>query len=131
MLRSLKIGALVAGLLLLAQPSWAQRFVYRPRAVIVNPYWGWGPAWYGYGWYGPWGPSYVTQPALGEVKLLTHMKDALVYVDGGYSGLAGKLKHFDMSPGNHNVELRDPAGKVLFQQQVQVIRGKTTEIHVD
>jgi hypothetical protein len=59
------------------------------------------------------------------------MKDALVYVDGGYAGTAGKLKHFDLSPGNHNIELRDTTGQSLFHQQVQVIRDKTTEIHVD
>jgi hypothetical protein len=59
------------------------------------------------------------------------MKDASVYVDGGYAGVAGKLKHFDLSPGNHNIELRDTAGQSLFHQQIQVIRDKTTEIHVD
>ena len=62
---------------------------------------------------------------------MTHFKDASVYVDGGYAGVASKLKHFDLSPGNHNVELRDTAGKTLFQEQVQIIRGKTTEVHVD
>ena len=134
MLRSLKMAAAVGSFLLMAQPSWAQRFVFRPRPVIVAPYYGVGPGWYGYyGWYGPaWGPAYVMAYAqTGEVKLITHMKDARVYVDGGYAGLAGKLKHFDLSPGNHNIELRDSAGRNLFHQQVQVIRDKTTEIHVD
>jgi hypothetical protein len=137
MLRSFTITAALGSLLLVSQPSWAQRFVFRPlppRPVIVQPYYGWGPGWYGYdGWYGPyWGPAYVvpSRPT-GEVKLITHMKDALVYVDGGYAGTAHKLKHFDLSPGNHNVELRDSTGRRLFQQQVQVIRGRTTEIHVD
>ena len=135
MLRSLKIAAAVGAFLVMAQPSWAQRLVIRPvpRRVIVAPYYGLGPGWYGYGWYGPgWGPAYVMPYAqTGEVKLITHMKDARVYVDGGYAGLAGKLKHFDLAPGNHNIELRDSAGRNLFHQQVQVIRAKTTEIHVD
>ena len=132
MFRSLKIATAVGAFLLMAQPSWAQRFVIRPvpRRVIVAPYYGLGPGWYGYyPWYGP---AYAMPYAkTGEVKLITHMKEARVYVDGGYAGLAGKLKHFDLQPGNHNIELRDSAGRNLFHQQVQVIRAKTTEIHVD
>ena len=130
MLRSLTITTALGALLLVAQPSWAQRIIVR-RPVIVRPYYGWGPGWYG--WYDPWwGPAYVVPSRpVGEVKLVTHMKDALVYVDGGYAGTAGKLKHFDLSPGNHNIELRDTTGQSLFHQQVQVIRDKTTEIHVD
>jgi hypothetical protein len=135
MLRSLKIATVVGAFLLMAQPSWAQRLVFRPfpRPVIVAPYYGFGPGWYGYYPYGSaWGPAYVMPYAqTGEVKLITHMKDARVYVDGGYSGLAGKLKHFDLVPGNHNIELRDSAGRNLFHEQVQVIRARTTEIHVD
>ena len=130
MLRSLTITTALGSLLLVAQPSWAQRFVVR-GPVIVRPYYGWGPGWYG--WYGPWyGPAYVvpSRPT-GEIKLVTHMKEASVYVDGGYAGVAGKLKHFDLLPGNHNIELRDTAGQTLFHQQVQVIRDKTTEVHVD
>jgi hypothetical protein len=133
MFRSLKIATAIGAFLLMAQPSWAQRLVFRPvpRPVIVAPYYGFGPGWYG--WYGPaWGPSYVMPYAqTGEVKLITHMKEARVYVDGGYAGLAGKLKHFDLSPGNHNLELRDSTGRNLFHEQVQVIRGRTAEIHVD
>ena len=133
MVRFLKITAALGVFFLLAQPSFAQRFRARvvPRAVIVRPYYGWGPGWYG--WYDPWwGPAYVAPRAnTGEIKLVTHMKDAQVYVDGGYAGLAGKLKHFDLSPGNHNIELRDSTGQKLFQEQVQVIRDKTTEIRVD
>ena len=102
--------------------------------MIVRPSYRYG--WYGgyYSpWWGPsWGPAYVVpQSNVGEVKLVTHMKEALVYVDGGYAGYAGKLKHFDLTPGNHNIELRDASGQVLFHQQVQVIRDKTAEIHVD
>lgn len=133
MLKSLGITAALGAVLMFALPSPAsaqRRFFRGPRAVVVAPGWGWGPGWYG-GWYDPWwGPAYV-EPTTGEVKIVTHLKESQVYVDGGYAGTAGKLKHFDLSPGNHNIELRDPAGKTLFQQQVQIIRGKTAEIHVD
>lgn len=136
MLKTLGITAALGALLMFAMPSSAsaqRRWGFRgPRAVVVAPGWGWGPGWYGY--YGPyWGPygyGYAV-PNTGEVKIVTHLKEAPVYVDGGFAGTAGKLKHFDLSPGNHSIEVRDPAGKTLFQQQIQVIRGKTAEIHVD
>jgi hypothetical protein len=136
MLKTLTIAAVLGGSLMLAQPSWAQRYVFRrPGPVVVvrpYPYYGFGPWYGGYGWYNPWsGRAYAVAPATGEVKIVTHMKDALVYVDGGYAGLAGKLKHFDLSPGSHNVELRDSAGTTIFKEHIQVIRDKTTEIHVD
>jgi hypothetical protein len=65
---------------------------------------------------------------MGEVKIDTPAKDALVYVDGGYAGLSGKLRHFHLTPGTHDIELRDPSGKAFFQEHVQVIAGKTIDI---
>ena len=84
--------------------------------------------------YGYWGPSplygsqvIVVPPATGELKIKTNDKDARVYVDGGYLGVARKLKSFDMRPGNHEVELRDARGTVLFSERVAIVPGRTTE----
>jgi hypothetical protein len=124
----------VAALVAMAQPASAQRFIYR-RPVIVAPYspyygYGWyGPSWYGPGWY-PYGRAYVLppRPATGEVKIVTKIKGDSIYVDGGFAGVTGKLKHFDLSPGNHDIEVRDPGGRTIFQERVQVIRDRTIEI---
>jgi hypothetical protein len=90
-------------------------------------YWGWGPGYYGYGYgYGE-GPG----SAIGHVKLDLQAKDALVYVDGGYAGLSGKLKNFPLKAGNHNIELRDPSGHTFYQESVNVIGGRTVDIHAD
>jgi hypothetical protein len=62
------------------------------------------------------------------VKLENVAKDALVYVDGGYAGTAGKLKKFALRTGSHNVELRDPSGHVFHQEKIEVLPGKTLEI---
>jgi PEGA domain len=87
-------------------------------------WWGWGyPGWYGYGW----GPGYGPYAA-GTVKIKTPMKDAQVYVDGGYAGLAAKLKKFQLRPGEHSIELRDPSGHTFYQQEVNVLPGRTIEI---
>src|SRR5215471_15924627 len=134
MLKLLTIGTVLGTFLAIAQPASAQRvFIRRPApVVVVRPGFGWGPGWYGYGYYNPWwGPSYVVRPNTGEVKLETRMKDASVYVDGGFAGFAGKLKKFGLAPGNHDIALRDSNGAMLFQERVQVIRDRTTEIKVD
>jgi len=108
-----------------------------PR-VFVGGYFGpgfYGPSYYGwygpgyYGWYGPgyYGP-YAPAPNVGKVKIDTKMKDARVYVDGGYAGTVGDLKTFPLRPGNHDIELRDPSGQQIFQQKVDVLAGKTTKL---
>lgn len=99
------------------------------RVFIVGG-WGYGPGWYGPYYWGWPGYGYVVAPYAGQVKLVTHYKDARVYVDGGYAGLARKLKKFSLVPGNHDIELRDSDGRVLFSQRVDVIAGKTVELHV-
>ena len=107
------------------------------QRVIVRPYvaygYGWGPAWYP-GYYAGYYPGYYyARPAYavvarGDVKIDTHMKDASVYVDGGFAGTTGKLKHFGLQPGNHDIEVRNTAGQTLFKDRVQVIAGKTVDI---
>jgi hypothetical protein len=131
----------MTGLLALAQPlSAAHRFVVATRpAVVVRPYYGFRPyssfgfGWAGPRWYNPWlGPTYIVPRAnTGEVKIKTHFKDAVVYVDGGYAGIAGKLKEFDLSPGSHDIELRDSTGRTIYHERIAVIRDKTTEIRLD
>jgi hypothetical protein len=56
------------------------------------------------------------------------MKDASVFVDGGYAGLAKDLKDFHLRPGNHNIELRAPDGRTIYQQEIDVIAGKTVKV---
>jgi hypothetical protein len=108
--------------------------VYVPPAqaalqpIIIRPYHFYGPAFY-YPWpRAYWGPSYVVVPQTGDVKIDTHLKDAAVYVDGGYAGTTGKLKDFSLRPGNHIIEVRDSAGDMLYHNRVQVLLGKTTKI---
>jgi hypothetical protein len=117
MSRILKFSAIaLLALLMLAPMASAQ---HRGRIIVRG-----GFGFYGPGFYGPYGGG----PATGEIKIDTPAKDALVYVDGGYAGLSGKLRHFNLAPGAHDIELRDPSGKVFFQEHVQVITGKTIDI---
>jgi hypothetical protein len=107
------------------------------RPFVVRGYW--GPGWYGpayYGWYGPgyygygpYGYAYgYTAPNIGKVKFETKIKDARVYVDGGFAGTVHDLGTFSLRPGTHNIELRDPAGQTIFQQKVDVVAGKTIKL---
>jgi len=85
---------------------------------------GWGPGWWGPGYYGYgyWGPP------TGKIHITAAPKDAFVYVDGGYAGTLEKMKKFSLRPGNHEIVLREPNGKVIYNQRVQVMRGHTTDI---
>jgi hypothetical protein len=98
-----------------------------------------GPGWfYGPGFYGPYGYGYYggyngegVYSGVGRVKLDLHAKDALVYVDGGYAGLSGKMKDFPLKAGTHTIELRDPSGHSFYQERLNVLPGRTVEIHGD
>lgn len=101
-----------------------------------GPGWGWGwygPAYYGpayYGWYdtGYYGAYGGAVPSVGKVKIETKMRDASVYVDGGYAGKIGDLKTFPLKPGTHDIELRSSSGESIFQQHVEVLAGKTIKL---
>jgi hypothetical protein len=56
------------------------------------------------------------------------MKDASVFVDGGYAGTVGKLKTFQLRPGSYNIELRDHDGHSFYQERIEVIAGKTLKL---
>jgi len=72
-------------------------------------------------------PDYMAAN-FGYVKIKTDHKDASVYVDGGFADKFEKAKKFALRPGNHKIELRDSDGRTLYQEQVAVIVGKTTEL---
>lgn len=74
-------------------------------------------------------PNYMGEN-YGYVKLKTDLKEASVYVDGGYANKIDKAKKFALLPGNHEIELRDSDGRTLFQQKIAVLVGKTTELTI-
>jgi hypothetical protein len=120
---------LSVGGIMFAHPSAAAA---RPPAVFFRGgvgFYGPGPLWWDYGpyWGGPYGYGYAT-PNAGTVKFDTKMKEAAVYVDGGYAGLAKDLKNFRLRPGNHHIELRALDGHTIYQQQINVIAGKTIKV---
>jgi hypothetical protein len=120
-----------SAMILLALAVFVPAASARPR-VFIGGYFGpgyWGPAYYG--WYGP---AYVAPyavapaPSVGKVKFDTRMKDAGVYVDGGYAGTVQQLGTFPLRPGDHDIELRSPSGQTIFQERVDVLVGKTIKL---
>ena len=92
-------------------------FVY-PYPVWVSPYWG---------------PSYIyTYPVpvtnTGELKVKAPMPGASIYIDGGFVGVADKVKNIPLPAGTHEVQLRDPDGRTFYQESVEIIAGRTTQI---
>jgi hypothetical protein len=100
-----------------------------PPFVVFGGYY--GPAFYGPGWVGPYGYFYGPGPNAGSVKIDSKMKDAAVYVDGGYAGTVKQLKSFHLRAGNHDIELRDASGHSFYQERIDVIGGKTVKISPD
>jgi hypothetical protein len=49
-------------------------------------------------------------------------------VDGGYAGTVGHLKTFTLSPGTHDIEMRDREGHSFFQERIDVVAGKTLKL---
>jgi PEGA domain-containing protein len=133
MKRYWKVSAIaLVAFLTFAPIAAAQRrvvIVRRPPVVVVQR-----PYYWGYGWYDPfWGPRtyyYDRAPYTGDVKLETKLRDALVYIDGGYVGTVDKEKRFSLTPGTHDIELRNGDGHTFFQESVYVIAGKTIKVHV-
>jgi len=121
-------AALMIGMGAASHADAAGRIIVRP---IVRPafgfYYGPGPAW---GYYRPWGPTYVlpAAPLTGDVKIDTKVKNEPIYVDGGYAGVTGHLKKFELKPGNHQIEIRDAVGNVIYNNTIQVIAGKTIDV---
>jgi hypothetical protein len=79
-------------------------------------------------------PDYMATN-FGYVKIKTDhkdasVKDASVYVDGGFADKIEKAKNFALRPGTHDIELRDSDGRTLFRERVAVLVGKTTELRV-
>lgn len=123
--------ALVAGALLtLAPGASAQHRV--TRVIIFEPVPGpffYDPFFYDPFWY-PYPPAYYRQPNVGYVKIDTHVKDARIYVDGGFAGLTGKVKKVPLRPGSHTFVFKDSDGRPFYQERVAVFLGKTTKIRV-
>ncbi len=134
MFRTVKAaGIALLALLILVPAASAQRrggFSGRfgfGRPVVAYPYGynAWWPGW-GWGWDFYYAPEQV--PSTGNVKIVSSLKSASVYVDGGFAGRADKLKKFPLPLGAHDIELRDQSGHILHQERVQVIRCKTIEV---
>lgn len=128
------LGIAILGLSLSA-PSMAARVVVAGPQVVVGPrvvVRSYSPYGFGYGYYRPaW--SYPAYPLYavrntGQVKIDTDMKDASLYIDGGFVGPVRKFKKVELRPGNHDIELRDASGDRLFDRRVQVIVGKSVEL---
>jgi len=96
---------------------------------------GWGPGWgygWGSGWYGPgyWGAGYYPYgPPAGNVKIYNADRADAVFIDGAYAGTVADMKKFSLRPGAHDLALRAPNGQTVYNQRIEVLRGKTTKIH--
>jgi hypothetical protein len=64
---------------------------------------------------------------LGQVKLHTEAKDAIVFLNGAYAGPVSKLKNMWLEPGSYNLEIRD-GSQPSFEKRIYVLTGKKLDI---
>lgn len=64
----------------------------------------------------------------GKVKFETPLKDAVVYVDGGYAGTVDQARTLKLRPGEHDIEIRGRDGYTFYEDSVDVVAGKTIKI---
>lgn len=127
-------AALALGMVLAAMPA-AEARGFR-GGIYVGPVYrpfGWGyygpygyPGYYGY--YGGFGYPISSHPNSGQLKIDTKQKDAQVYINGAYAGLAKDMKSTWLKQGTYNLELRAPDGQ-NFAEQIYVVAGKTMHVH--
>lgn len=100
----------------------------------VDPYW-YAPYWGPYAFYSPlfvpfYAPAYYPSPReenMGQVRLSTGEKDAAIFIDGAYAGLAKDLRTIWLTPHAYDFELR-PIGATPVHQRVYVLSGKTVKV---
>jgi hypothetical protein len=125
----------VAAVLVMLAPVSASAQHHHGGGVVVvgsfvggwySPFWGpyWGPYVGGY-----WGPGYYDPyPNTGELKIDTKVKDAEVFINGAYLGLAHDNKTIHLRPGAYKIEVREP-GREPYTTSVYVTIGKTLHLH--
>ncbi len=129
-----RLVTLAAVLVMLAPVSASAQHRHGGGVVVVgsfiggwySPFWGpyWGPYVGGY-----WGPGYYDPyPNTGEVKIDTRVKDAQVFVNGAYLGLAHDNKTVHLRPGAYKFEIREP-GREPYTASIYVTIGKTLHLH--
>jgi hypothetical protein len=138
---------------LAASAAFADRPRVRLGGVVVGASYTSGPAWYGYGpwgygpgfyrpWWGLYDPfwtssylhpvlygGYYNGPNMGQIKL-DAPKDASVYLDGAFAGMASKLKTISLEPGIYQLEVKGSSGGE-YRKKVYVLSGKTLDIRAE
>jgi hypothetical protein len=129
---------LTVGMLTAALPAAEARgfrggvFVGPVITPVYRPWGYWGPygypGYWGSGYYGGFGYPISSHPNAGQLKIDTKQKDAQVYINGAYAGLAKDMKSTWLKQGTYDLELRAPDGQ-NFATQIYVVSGKTMHIH--
>ncbi|HEV2991096.1 MAG TPA: PEGA domain-containing protein [Candidatus Angelobacter sp.] len=110
-------------------------FFYNPFLFGFYPYsFGYSPFFYDPFFYSPfYSPGYYGgfsySNGKGEVKLSGAPKTAEVYLNGGYAGVAGKLKSIWLEPGAYDLSVSS-SGSGTFHQRIYVLSGKSLKIAV-
>lgn len=99
--------------------------------------WGWGfdplfwdPIYYSPFLYGGYPQSLAYAYGRGEVRLSSDVRDAEVYLDGAYAGVASQRKSMWLDPGVYHLSV-SAKDRTPFQQRTYVLSGKSLKISAE
>lgn len=132
--RRIRLGGVSVSGSYASGPAWWGPAYWGPWSYGPGLWRPWGPAWFDPMWYSGWAhPGYwggfLQGPGMGEIKLKSAPKEAVVYLDGAYAGEVAKLKSMWLEPGVYQLEVRDEAGQ-SWQKKIYVLSGKTLDLQV-
>lgn len=114
-------------------------YVHLPNDFYFSPFYPYGLYPYAIGYspffydpfYAPVYPPYMGGFAYaedkGKVELVADAKNAEVYLDGAYAGLAANLKRMWLYPGAYDLTVAAPDGSA-FRQRIYVLSGKSLKV---
>jgi hypothetical protein len=101
--------------------SFYRPWVYDP--FYYSFYGAYPPFWCHPGWY----TGFAQQPGMGEIRLLSNLKDADVYIDDGLAGKVKDLKTLWLEPGAYNLKVR-AENYEPFTMRVYILSGKSLKV---
>ena len=65
---------------------------------------------------------------IGQVKIKVPSHDTSIFVDGQFAGTTNHVAKLGLEAGTHNIQMRDRAGNIVFNENVAVSANQETEL---
>jgi hypothetical protein len=73
-------------------------------------------------------PAPTLAAGTGRVKIKVPSHDTAIFVDGQFAGTTDHVAKLGLEAGTHNIQMRDRAGNIVFNENVAVSANQETEL---